>query len=224
MQGLSSVVLQGMVTLALMSFTRCSTAGLCRARLLAMLVPAFAEDLLCVIFQVLFFPSHKKMFQKAGFPCRNTVVPGQLFQLIYSCQPVISSAFLGALHPCDIALKYLRREKSISGTIFAYIIFCPFSVLFGTAIARGRRSCGLCPQGVPSLRALWSSLGYLILCCPDAFISQQLIAQEVYKEKQKEANNWKCTECCCSLVTGTVTAVQPPLLPVCYQLILLSPV
>lgn len=85
---------------------------------MAMLVPAvqcLQKDLFVSHFKFFVFPSREKMLQKAGFPCRNTVVPGQLFQLIDSHQPVISDTFLGVLHPCDIALKYLRREKSISG-------------------------------------------------------------------------------------------------------------
>lgn len=112
----SRVVLQGMVTLTPPPSTGCSTAGVCRGQLVVMLVQ---RNLFVSHFKCLVFPSHKKMLPKAGFHCRSAVVPGQQFQLIDSHQPVISRAFLGALHPCDIVLKYLRTEKAVSATFFS---------------------------------------------------------------------------------------------------------
>lgn len=84
---------------------------------------------------------------------------------------------------------------------------------------------GCCPWGIPTLHASWSCTNFLgrpILCCPETFISQQLISQSVSNEKQKEMNNWKHTECSCPLVTWAMTAVQTTAGGCDHQLVSLS--
>jgi len=88
---------------------------MCREKLVAMPMTAvqhLQKKIFVSHFKFFVFSSHQKMLQKAGFPCRNTVVPGQLFQLIDSHQPVISDAFLGAVHLSDNCFE-TPHEKEI---------------------------------------------------------------------------------------------------------------
>ena len=115
MQRFSSVVMQGMATLPPVSPTGCSTAGVFKGQLVETPLPAvlrLQKNRFVSHCKFFVFPSQEKMLQKAGFPCRDAVFPGQMFQLIDSHQPVISVTFLGVLHPCDNFLKHHRRRAS----------------------------------------------------------------------------------------------------------------
>lgn len=205
----SAVVLQGMATLTPMSQQaragdnswqcRCQLGCVCR------------RASLCDISSFLFSLLRKRCFKKLDFPA------GTLWSLA-SCSSWLTPVSLSSLTlflERFIHVILLWNTSGERNPYLARFMTSSCSDLFLSCLAQPQRGAGkamaCCPWGVPALCALWScsnSLGYLILCCPEAFILQHQISRKVYKEKQKETNYWKCTKCCCSLVTLSPIAVQ----------------
>lgn len=129
---------------------------------------------LCDISSFLFSLLRKRCFKKLDFPT------GTLWSLA-SCSSWLTPISLSSLTlflERFIHVILLWNTSGERNPYLARFMTSSCSALFLSCLAQPQRGAGkamaCCPWGVPALCALWSCsnfLGYLILCCPEAFIS-----------------------------------------------------